>query len=187
MPEAQLSTAERLAAESKNRPSIRSLHRLRGNWRLEQGEWTLAAASFAEAVRMVRKSSLTDAESETGLALAKHHLGHLAEPQGEAERLALLREPAYRLLAQLWLALGDPAQAKPHALAAYTWAWADGEHYVNRYELTKTTELLQQMDVPIPNLPPYDAAKDEKFPWEEDVRAAIEKLRAEKEAEKETE
>ena len=55
---------------------------------------------------------------------------------------------------------------------------------MNRYELTQTTELLQQMNVPIPKLPPYDPAKDEPFPWEADVRAAIETLRAEKEAEK---
>jgi hypothetical protein len=114
--------------------------------------------------------------------LDKHHLGQLAEPQREAERLAQLSQPAHRLLAQLWLALGDPTQAKPHALAAYRWAWADGEPYVNRYELTKTTELLQQMNVPIPNLADYDPAKDEPFPWEDDVRAAIEKLRADKEA-----
>ena len=53
---------------------------------------------------------------------------------------------------------------------------------MNRYELTKTTELLQQMNVPLPNLPPYDRAKDEPSPWEADVRGAIEKLRAEKEA-----
>jgi len=180
--EKHLATAERLAAEGKNRIIVRYLHQLRGAWRLEQGEWTLAAASFAEAVRMARESSLTDAESETGLALAKHHLGQLAEPQSEAERLAQLRQPAHRLLAQFWLALGDPAQAKHHALAAYRWAWADGEPYVHRYELTKTTELLQRMNVPIPNLPPYDPAQDEPFPWEADVRAAIEKLRAEKEA-----
>jgi len=98
--------------------------------------------------------------------------------------LAQLRQPAYRFLAQLWLALGEYEQAKKHALAAYKWAWADGEPYVNRYEVTKTTELLQQMNVPIPNLPPYDPDKDEPFPWEADVRAAIEKLRAEKAVEK---
>lgn len=121
-------------------------------------------------------------DSETGLALAKHHLGQLASPREEAGRLAQLRDPAHRLLAQIWLALGDPAQAKHHALAAYQWAWADGEPYVNRYELTKATELLRQMNVPIPNLPPYDPAKDEPLPWEADVRAAIEKLKAEKEA-----
>ena len=55
---------------------------------------------------------------------------------------------------------------------------------MNRYELTKTTELLQQMRVPIPTLPHYDPAQDEPFPWEADVRAAIEKLRAEKEMKK---
>ena len=70
-----------------------------------------------------------------------------------------------------------------HALAAYKWAWADGEPFVHRYELTKTTELLRQLNVPIPNLPPYDPAKDEPLPWEADVRAAIEKLRAEKQKE----
>jgi hypothetical protein len=36
----------------------------------------------------------------------------------------------------------------------------------------------------IPQLPPYDPAKDARYPWEAAVRAAIEKLRAEKEAEK---
>ncbi len=55
---------------------------------------------------------------------------------------------------------------------------------MRRYELTQTTELLRQMNVPIPNLPPYDPAKDEKLLWEDEVRAAIEKLRAKKEAEK---
>jgi hypothetical protein len=79
--------------------------------------------------------------------------------------------------------LADHDQAKHHALAAYTWAWADGEPYVHRYELTKTTELLNELGVPIPNLPLYDPAKDETFPWEADVRAAIEKLKAEKAAE----
>ena len=179
--EKHLATAERLATEGKNRLTLRELYGLRGVWRLEQGDWELAATSLADAVRMARESGIPDLESETGLALAKHHLGQLAEPQREAERLAQLRQPAHRLLAQLWLALGDHEQAKHHALAAYRWAWADGEPYVHRYELTRTTELLQQMNVPIPNLPPYDPAKDEPFPWEADVRAAIEKLRAEKE------
>jgi hypothetical protein len=178
--EAHLATAERLATEGNNRTGIRALHWLRGAWRLEQEEWALAAESFAEAVRMARESGIPDAGSETGLALAKHYLGQLAESQREAERLAQLRQPAHRLLAQLWLALDDHEQAKHYALAAYRWAWADGEPYVHRYALTRSSELLQQMNVPIPNLPPYDAAKDEPFPWEADVRAAIEKLRAEK-------
>lgn len=181
--EEHLAEAERLAAHGKDRTIIRYLHRLRGDRRLTQGEWELAAASYQEAVRLARDTrSVIDARSETGLALAKHHLGQLANPREEAERLSQIRDPAHRLLAQLWLALGDPEKGKHHALAAYKWAWADGEPYVHRYELTQTTALLRQMNVPIPNLPPYDPAKDEPFPWEAEVRAAIEKLRAEKEA-----
>ncbi len=178
--EADLATAERLATEGRNRIGIRSLHRLRGAWRLEQREWALAAASFQEALRMARESGIPDAGSETGLALTKLHLGQLSEPAREAERLARMRQPTHRLLALLWLAIGDHAQAKSHALAAYKWAWADGEPYVNRYGLTKTTELLNQMNVSVPNLPPYDASRDEKLPWEDDVSAAIAKLRARK-------
>ena len=57
----------------------RGLHRLRGEWRLTQGEWALAAASYQEAVRLARERSLTEAGSETGLALAK-----VAKAAGEA-------------------------------------------------------------------------------------------------------
>jgi hypothetical protein len=184
--EEHLTTAATLAEQDGNRSTLRDLHRLRGAWRLEQGEWALAAASFDTAVTMAREVRLVDAGSETGLALAKHHLGQLTgdAARHEAERLSQLRQPDHRFLARLWLAIGDRAKAEHHALAAYRWAWADGEPYVNRYELTKTTELLQQMNVPVPALPPYDPSKDEPFPWEADVRAAIEKLKAQKEAKK---
>jgi tetratricopeptide (TPR) repeat protein len=180
--EEHFSAVEQLASKGKDRTIIRDLHRLRGVWRLERGEWALAAASYQEAVRLARERNLSDADSEIGLALAKHHLGQLPRPRDETERLAQLRNPAHRHLAMVWLAIGDSEQAKHHALAAYKWAWADGEPYVHRYELTKTTELLQQMSVPIPNLAPYDQAKEEPLPWEADVRAAIEMLRAEKQA-----
>jgi hypothetical protein len=182
--EEHLSTAATLAEQDNNRSTLRDLHRLRGAWRLEERAWALAAASFDIAVTMARVVRLVDEASETGLALAKHHLGQLTSDaaRSEAERLAGLRDPAHRTLALLWLALGDREKAEHHALAAYRWAWADGEPYVNRYDLTKTTELLQQMKVPVPVLPPYDPAKDEPFPWEAEVRSAIEKLKREKAA-----
>jgi tetratricopeptide (TPR) repeat protein len=188
--EFHLAEAERLAVEGKNRSVIRDVHRLRGEWRLEQGEWALAASSFQEAVQLARERSLTDAESETGLALARLHLEQAADPQAaaalaaarqDAERLAQWRRPAHYFLALLWRALGDTEQAKHHALAAYRWAWADGEPYVRRYELTKATELLQQLNVPLPNLLPYDPAKEEPFAWEADVHALLASIRAEQE------
>ena len=50
--------------------------------------------------------------------------------------------------------------------------------------MNKARDLLERLGVAIPDLPPYDPDKDEKLPWEDEVAAAIEKLRAEKEAEK---
>ncbi|MDZ4288324.1 MAG: DUF4062 domain-containing protein, partial [Prosthecobacter sp.] len=152
--EEHLTAATTLAEPDNSRATLRKIHGLRGSWRLDQDDYPQAAASFQEAVRMARERSLVHAESETGLALAKFHLSQLTddEARSEAERLAQLHQPEHRTLAMLWRAIGDPDQAKHHALAAYRWAWADGEPYVNRYELTKTTELLQQMNVPIPVL-----------------------------------
>lgn len=154
--EHHLNEAEQKAITANNRIALRSLHRLRGFWRFEQHDYPKAAAGFQEAVRMACERRLVDAASETGLALAKFHLGQLTgdDARNEAERLAQLREAAHRYLAMLWLAIGDPEQAKKHALAAYRWAWADGEPYVHRYELTKTTELLVQMNVPNPRSRP---------------------------------
>lgn len=178
--EEHLAKAERLASDGHVRPLTRSLHRLRGNWRLMQGEWKLAAESLHEAVRMAREVGQTDATAETQLALAKFRLGQLADPQREAELLAGARWISSLTLAELWRAIGDLERAIEHALAAYRWAWADGEPFVHRYDLNKSRALLEQLGAEIPNLPPYDPTKDEKLPWEDAVVAAIEELRAEK-------
>jgi hypothetical protein len=180
--EEHLANAEQLANAGKNRRIVRLLHRLRGEWCLERGEWALAAESLREAVSMARAVGQTGAEAETQLALAQFQLGQLADPRREAEQLANARQPSHRALADLWFAIGDRKQATKHALEAYKWAWADGEPFVHRYGLNKARALLEKLGAEIPNLPPYDPAKDEKFPWEDEVAAAIEKLRAEKEA-----
>ena len=187
--EEHLSTAATLAEQDHNRGTIRKVHALRGHWRLEQGAWAQAAASFSQAVAMAREVRVVDEGSEAGLALAKVHLHQLTgdEARSEAQRLAQLRHfadrgQANRYLARLWQALGDLNQAKHHALAAYTLSWADGEPYVFRYELSKATELLHELGVPLPNLPPCDPDKDEPFPWEADLRAFIATRRAEQAA-----
>lgn len=182
--EEHLAGAERLAKPGRNRSTLRDLHRLRGEWQLEQGQWPLAADSLHEAVRMAREIGQTDAAAEALLALAKFYLHQLPDPRHEAEQLAKGKDPSDRVLAELWLAIGDREQAKKHALAAYQWAWADGEPYVHRYELNKARALLEQLATALPKVSPYDPAKDEKLPWEDEVEAAITKLRAEKKAKK---
>lgn len=177
-----LTQALQAAGAGNNRGAVRHLHALSGEWRLQRGEPEMAAEALHEAVRMAREVGQVDAASETWLALANQQLGRLAQPRPEAERLAALKQPAHRPLAELWLAIGDPKQAKQQAQAAYEWAWADGEPYVFRYELEQSRMLLERLGEPIPNLLPYDPAKDEPFPWEADIRAVIEKLKAEKAA-----
>src|SRR6266700_2454777 len=104
---------------------------------------------------MARATGQTDAEAETQLAVARFHLGQLADPGHEAEQPARLKRPAHRALADLCLAIGDLEQAKKHAHKAYKWAWADGEPYVRRYELNKSRALLETLGAELPNLSPY--------------------------------
>jgi tetratricopeptide (TPR) repeat protein len=175
--EKDLVCAERLAKENKNRGGLRDVIALRGQWRLEQGQWALAAESLREAVRMARQVGETNAAAETRLALAKFHLKQLHNPGHVAKQLSEARKISHRPLAELWFAIGDHDRAKKHVLRAYESAWADGEPHVDRYELAKATTLLKQLGTEIPKLPPYDPNKDEKLPWEDVVAVAIEKLR----------
>lgn len=178
--EEQLTQVEELARNGKNRRQLREIHSLRGEERIERGEWARAAESLAVAVRMAREVSELDTGSETLLALAQFHLGALHDPSAKARRLESLQFIARRPLAELWLAMGDRDQAVKHAHAAYKWAWADGEPYVYRYELNKSAELLTRLGKPIPQLPPYDPTKDPPFEWEAKVEAAIARLKKKK-------
>jgi hypothetical protein len=132
---------------------------------------------------MARAVGQIDARAETQMTLAQFHLGQLDEPRHTAEQLANAAEVSHHALADLWLGIGDLDHAEKHALAAYKWAWADGEPYVWRYELNKARAILETIGAEIPDLPPYDPAKIGKFPCEDEVAAAIERLQAEKDAE----
>ncbi|HSE16373.1 MAG TPA: hypothetical protein VLB46_04945 [Pyrinomonadaceae bacterium] len=149
---------------------------------MERSEWELAVESFHEAVRMAHEVGRRAATSEVYLTLAKFHLNQLSNPRQQAQQLATATNLDHKALAELWLAIGDLEEVKKHALEAYKEAWADGEPYFNRYKLNKARALLEQIDVPIPDLPPYDPAKDEKLPWEDELIAAVEQLRADMEA-----
>jgi hypothetical protein len=182
--EEHLDIAEQKARKKQSRFLIRSIHQLRGEWYLQQDQVSLASDSLHESVRMAREAGITNEEAETLLALVRIQLGQLSSPRLEAERLAGLRDPCHRFLAELWLVIGDQEMAKIHAQAAYIAAWADGEPYVARYELDKTYELLTKLGAEVPVLPPYDPAKEIKFAWEEELSAAMKELQAESDANK---
>jgi tetratricopeptide (TPR) repeat protein len=162
-----------LAEPVRNRSAIRLSYEIEGLWHLDAVRWEKAAICLQEAVRLCREHGLLRGVPETALVLAKHHEGRLDEPEREAERVSRLRRPAHRLLAMLWLELGDREKARTHALEAYQEAWADGEPYVFRYELNVATRLLEELGEAVPQLPPYDAARAVRLPWEEAVESMI--------------
>jgi hypothetical protein len=168
-----LAEAEQRARSERDRFSVRSLHGLRGEWRLEQGEWALAADSLHEAIRMTREVGLEDIRLEVLHALARFRLGQLPAAHQEASRLSAAPDRAQLAVAEFWEALGDTEQAARHALTAYRWAWADGEPYVHAYELARAQALLKRLGAEIPRLPGYDPAQAEPLAFEDQVRAAI--------------
>jgi hypothetical protein len=172
-----LAEAEERARSTRHRASVRALHALRGEWRLEQGEWALAADILHEAIRMTREAGLEDKRPEVMLALARFRLGQLpdADARQEASRLSSAPDHTQPAVAELWEALGDPQHAARHALTAFRWAWADGELYVHAYELARVTALLEQLGAEIPGLPAYDPAQAEPFAFEDQVREVIRK------------
>jgi tetratricopeptide (TPR) repeat protein len=183
MTETDLSNAEKLANQGKNRLAIRGLHSLRGMWLFEQESYSAAMESFNNSVQMDRAIGNPDLTSEVWLTLTKLHLNELSDPIAEAERLSAARHPANKLLAELWFAIGDTDKAKKYAIAAFNKAVGSGEPYVFRCELNKSIDLLNRLGVTIPEIPQHDPAKDKKFDWEDDVLAFIEKMRKEKEGE----
>jgi hypothetical protein len=173
-----LDRAEQLTKTGRDRGLIRDLHQLRGRWHLQRRDWAAAATSFHEAVSMARAVGQTALDSEGLFVLAKLRLGELRDPRGDVEQLERDRRASNSSMAELWLAIGDSERAKPYALDYHKWACADGEPYVHRYHLNKARGLLEEIGAEVPPVPVYDPSKDPKLPWEDEVEAAIEELRA---------
>jgi len=82
--------------------------------------------------------------------------------------------------AETYLVLNDRDLARECALNAYRWAWGEGPPHVQWYYVERSRALLKQLGEPGPQLPPFDPAKVPPIPFENEIRAAIERLRAER-------
>jgi hypothetical protein len=179
-----LTQAEILAKSGRNRHAIQSLQRLRGEWCLKRDQPALAVESLAEAVRMAHEVGHKDERSEAMLALARIRIDEPFDARVGAERLGKTSERAALTVAELWWAVGERDRAVEHALRAHSWVAADGEPYVHRYYLDRARALLTDLGAELPEVPQYDSSKVTPYPWEKDVRVFIDKLRAERVAEK---
>lgn len=183
--EEALKEAEDLNRSSGSPLGIRNLCALRGSWSTEKGDWESARSSLQVAIALAHKVNKIDRRSEIQLAIANHHLGKLSNASQVAEDFTRATEGwCHRHLAELWFIIGNHIEARKHAIAAYRWAWADGEPFVRRSELNKTQKLITKLGEESPVLKPYDSAVMAKFDYEEDITHAIQQLRLKAAAEK---
>ena len=73
-----------------------------------------------------------------------------------------------------WAKLSAPAE---YALLAYETAWTDGPPFVWWWRLERARQALEQLDVPLPDLPPFDEASLEQVPYEDEIYAFIANMR----------
>lgn len=143
---------------------------------MQRGELQEAFAAAGRALEIARKTGASALYAYGCLARA------LALQGQHAEARRLVEEAGVRdwQAAEVYLELGDVEKAKGFALEAYERAWADGPPHILWWELERSRQLLARLGVPEPQLPPFDPAKVEPLPFEAEIRAAMEELKAEK-------
>ena len=178
-----LSDAMRAAREGRNRSGIRQLHNLRGEWLSMIGRFAESEAAYEQGIAMARESGLPKPDAEVGRALAQANQGKIEQARETTERVALLEVPPEISLAELFLSLGDRTKALEHVMRGYRQAWADGMPYVSWQDLQRCRAVFEALGEPEPQLPPFDRSKATPLPFEAEVRAFIEELKAKKKKE----
>jgi tetratricopeptide (TPR) repeat protein len=161
----------------------REITALRYRLGTREGEFDQALAASEEHDQLGRNAGLDIAPAMTAFLLAK--LGRVSEAAAAVEE-ALTKLPRihpakrpHRDLAWALRELGRNAEAASHAHLAYRQAWAEGPPNGRYWELRDADELLHAMGEPVPDLPTVDPASV-KIPLEDEIRAYIARLRAER-------
>ncbi len=169
------------AGKNTNQVHIREIYRLRGESALQQGQYSTAAGFYLDTITLGRKSGIPVAGLMGRLAYARICENFHAEArQIMTEALgiedAVRIHDLYNSAAEVYLALGDDAQAADYARMAYQTAWADGEPYVWRWRLERAQTVLTRLGLPLPDMPAFNEDHIEKIPYEDEIYAFIDGL-----------
>jgi tetratricopeptide (TPR) repeat protein len=175
-PSAAIEEAWVLAIKSRDPMGQRQLHRWRGEVALRAGDPGAAAEHFNRAVTMARKAGIQYWGAISGLARAYAELGR------REEALALVDQGVNSIdAAEVYLAFEVREEAEERALKAYEEAWADGPPHIWWWELERARAVLAALGIPEPELPPFDSDAVPPLPYEDEIRAFIAELKAQKE------
>jgi tetratricopeptide (TPR) repeat protein len=180
--DAQLDEAETVA-QAGSRRTRTDLVRLRGELALQRGDSFLAIAMFERAIEMQLAVGLPIATLEALLARAKAIAGDHEQARAICDRLHELARPPHVELALAYIEIGEPEKALHHALAGYSWAWADGPPYSLWYELEQCRAVLRRLGQPEPALPAFDPNAVEPVSYEDEIRQFIAELKKDHDSE----
>jgi tetratricopeptide (TPR) repeat protein len=160
---------------------IREIYRLRGESALQQGQFSTAAGFYLDTITLGRKSGIPVAGLLGRLAYTRVRENFHDEARALIEEALDNEDPVrihdlYNSAAEVYLALGDEAQAADYAYRAYETAWADGEPYVWRWRLDRARAVLASLNLPEPDMPAFHADRIEQIPFEDEIFRFVENL-----------
>jgi tetratricopeptide (TPR) repeat protein len=166
--EAQLREGEGAARTANNLAGQKEFAVLRARWALERGDNAAALEAADAAIEIVRRTGERAVFPYSLRALALARMGRAQEA-----REALLQSSNNAYSAEACIELGLAEAAAQVLTKAYRAAWDDGPPHCYRWELDRCRVLLGRLQLPEPPLAPFDAARVEPLPHEENIRAAL--------------
>ncbi|MFZ6180889.1 hypothetical protein [Nannocystis pusilla] len=155
-------------------------HALAGRVAMAAGAFAAAEPHLSEALQLARRMGSDNVTSFSArLAACLARLDRPIEARRAlADALGSASEQFPGPLAAAHLALGERDLAGPLALAAYRKAWADGPPFAWVEDLREATDLLAELGLPPPELPPFDPARSPRLECEEEIERWISELEA---------
>lgn len=171
-----MDTAEVITRAGNKRRGLRNLLQLWGELALQHRKSSAAITEFERAIEMGQTVGIRVGVLEARWALAKAHNGELQQAAEICDRLRDLPLPPHVDLAETYGQIGVIDRTREHALAGYSWDWADGPQYCRWWELYRCRAVLKALGEPEPSLPAFDPAASQPVPYEPEIRALIKKI-----------
>ncbi len=173
----QLNDCENDNIELLDKFNQRLIARLRGDIARREKNYDSAIQYYSQAIHIGNEQGIRYTSAWDGLAQIYQIIGN----RQEALRIVNDGVDSHgHTAAVVHTKSGNFEEAKEAALEFYRWAWAQGEPYVRRWELDEARKILTELGVDEPQLPVWDESMYEPFAHEAEIRALLERLKAEK-------